>query len=65
MIVYGCIANKLNKKEMRDISIKETNKILKEKEIILKSLPGYGNTELKKKDMKSCEIGKLSVKIEE
>ena len=52
MIVYGCITNKLNKNEIDDISIKETNKILKEKEIILKSLPGYGNAELKKKDIK-------------
>ena len=35
MIVYGCITNKLNKNELKDISIKETNKILKEKGIIL------------------------------
>ena len=35
MIVYGCINNKLNKNELKDISIKETNKILKEKGIIL------------------------------
>ena len=30
MIVYGCITNKLNKNEIKDISIKEMNKILKE-----------------------------------
>ena len=51
MIVYGCITNKLNKDKIEDISIKEANKILKEKEIILKSLPGYGNVTLKKKDI--------------
>ena len=31
MIVYGCITNKLNKKEIEDISIKEATKILKKK----------------------------------
>ena len=31
MIVHGCITNKLDKKEIEDISIKETNKILKKK----------------------------------
>ena len=64
MIVHGCITNKLVKKEIEDISIKEANKILKKKEIILKSLPGYGNPELKKKDMKPCENGKLSIRVE-
>ena len=29
MIVYGCVTNKLNKNDIEDISIKETNKILK------------------------------------
>ena len=56
MIVYGCITNKLNKNEIEDISIKEANKILKEKEIILKSLPGYGNIRLKKKDILPFKI---------
>ena len=31
MIVYGCITNKLNKKEIEDISIKEATKILMKK----------------------------------
>ena len=35
IIVCRCITNKLNKNELKDISIKETNKILKEKAIIL------------------------------
>ena len=67
MIVYGCITNKLNKNEIEDISMKETNKILKENGIILKSLPGYGNTEVKRKDMKPCDNyvdDKLSIKVE-
>ena len=32
MIVHGCITNKLDKKEIEDISIKETNKILKKRD---------------------------------
>ena len=67
MIVYGCITNKLNKNEIKDISIKETNKILKEHDIILKSLPGYGNAELKRQDMKPCDTSvddKLSINVE-
>ena len=67
MIVYGCITNKLNKNEIEDLSIKETNKILKENGIILKSLPGYGNAELKKQDMKPCDNNvddKLSINVE-
>ena len=67
VIVYGCITNKLNKNEIEDISIKETNKILKENGIILKSLPGYGNTEVKRKDMKPCDNyvdDKLSIQVE-
>ena len=64
MMVYECITNKLNKKEIEDISVKEAHKILKEKEIILKSLPGYGNAELKKKDMKPYESGGLSIMVE-
>ena len=67
MIVYGCITNKLNKNEIKDISIKETTKILKEHDIILKSLPGYGNAELKRQDMKPCDTSvddKLSINVE-
>ena len=52
MTVYGCITNKLDKNKIEDISVKQANKILKEKEIILKSLPRYGNERLKKKDIK-------------
>ena len=52
MTVYGCITNKLDKNKIEDISVKQANKILKEKQIILKSLSGYGNARLQKKDIK-------------
>ena len=56
MIIYGCITNKLNKEKIEDISTtKHTNQLLKRNGIILKSLPGYGNAGLKKKDMKPVE----------
>ena len=52
MIVYGCITDKLNKKVLEDISTKQANQILNKSKIIVKPLPGYGNAELKKKDIK-------------
>ena len=55
MIIYGCITNKLNKEKIEDISAKHTNQLLKRNGIILKSLTGYGNAGLKKKDMKPVE----------
>ena len=60
MIVYGCITNKLKKEGIQDISTREANEILKTNKIILKSLPGYGNDELKKKDMKPVTNEKAS-----
>ena len=52
MIIYGCITNKINKSEIKDISTKELNKELSERKILVKSLPGYGNKGLKKKKKK-------------
>ena len=49
VIFYGCITEKLNKKEIEDISTKQANQILNKSKIIVKSFPAYGNTELKKK----------------
>ena len=49
MIIYGWITEKLNKKEIEDISIKQANQILNKNNIIIKSLPGYGNAALRKK----------------
>ena len=52
MIVYGWITDKLNNEGIEDISWKQTNQILNKSNITVKSLPGYGNAELKKKDIK-------------
>ena len=54
MIVYGCIAGTLNKKDLKDISIKQANQILNKKNITIDSLPGYGNMGLNKKEVKPC-----------
>ena len=49
---FGCITDKLNKEGVRDISTKQANQILNKSNIVVKSLPGYGNAELKRKDIK-------------
>ena len=49
MIAYGCITDKLNKTVVEEISTKQANQILNKNGIIINSLPGYGNAELKKK----------------
>ena len=41
IIVYGCITEKLNQKQIEDISTKQANQILNKSSIIVKSLPGY------------------------
>ena len=63
MIVYGCIADKLNKKCLEDISTKQANQILNKSNRIVKSLPGYGNAELKKKDIKLSVTEKPFIKL--
>ena len=63
MIVYGCITNTLDKNKIEDTSIKEANKIINENKIMIKSLLGYGNAELKKKDM-PFENRKLSIRVD-
>ena len=55
MIVYEYI---------EDISINKAMSILKEKDILIKSLPGYGNLGLKKKDIKPF-VSEFSIKINE
>ena len=64
MIVYGCITNKLNKKRIEDISLNKAYTVLKEKDICIKSLPGYGNLGLRKTDIKPYD-DKMSIKIKE
>ena len=62
MIVYGCITNKLNKEPIKDISSNRINAILNEKNILIKSLPGYGNSKLRKRDIKPY-IDECSIKV--
>ena len=64
MIVYGCITNKLNQKRIEDISLNKAYTVLKEKDVPIKSLPGYGNLGLRKKDIKSHN-DTISFKIKE
>ena len=63
MIVYECITDKLNKGGLEHISTKQANQILNKSNISVKSLPGYGNAELNKKDIKSCIKEKTFIKI--
>ena len=43
MIIYGCMNGNLSSKTFDDISNNKVNTILKEKDINIKSLHGYGN----------------------
>ena len=63
MNVYWCITEKLNKDETEDISTKQANQILSKNEIIVKSLPRYGNAELKKKEIKPYIKEKTFIKV--
>ena len=64
MIVYGCTTNKLSKEPIKDIETNRAMSIFKEKDILIKSWPGYGNLGLKKKDIKPF-VNECSVKINE
>ena len=55
MIIYSCTTNKLDSENIADITTKHANQFLKRNGIILRSLPGYGNPGLRKKDMKPVE----------
>ena len=63
MIIYGCITEKLNKKEIEDISTKQAHQILNKNNIIIKSLPGYGNAGLRKKETKPYVKEKPFIKV--
>ena len=64
MIAYGSITNKLSKKPIKDILLNKAMSILKEKDILIKSLPSYGNLGLRKKDIKHYVI-ECSIKVNE
>ena len=64
MIIYGCINGKLKDKQIDDISINKSHGILKEKDINIRPIPGYGNRGLRKKDFKPyVENNQCSIKI--
>ena len=63
MIVYGCITEKSNQKQIEDISTKQANQILNKNNIIVKSLPGYGNAEWRKKEIQAHVKEKSFVKV--
>ena len=67
MIVYGCMNGKLKNKVVDEISVKKAYTILRENNVTVKSLPGYGNMGLRKKDIKpyveNKSDGKSSVNI--
>ena len=52
MIVYGCMNGKLKNKVVDEISVKKAHTILRKNNINFKSLPGYGNMGLRKKNIK-------------
>ena len=63
MIVYGCMTGTLNKKDLEDISKKQTKQILNKNSITINSLPGHGNLGLKKKEIKPCVKEKTFIKV--
>ena len=63
MVVYGCVADKIIKMGLQDITKKEANQILNADKIKIKTLPGYGNLGLKRKEILACTNNKPSVKV--
>ena len=63
MIVHGHIIDKINKIRVEDIQKKEANQILRQNKILVKSLPGYGNIGLKKKQIVTCANTECFIKI--
>ena len=63
MIIYGCMNGKLKNKIVDEISVKNAHTILRENDINLKSLPGYGNMGLRKKDIKPYVENKSNEKL--
>ena len=54
---------KLKNKIVEDISFKRALTILKEYNVTIKSLPGYGNMGLRKKDIKAYKENKSDQKL--
>ena len=56
---------KLSKKPLEDISSNNALNILKDKEISIKSLPGYGNSKLKKRYIINQHETECSIKLKD
>ena len=52
MIIYGCMYGKLKNKIVDENSVKNAHTILRENNINIKLLAGYGNMGLRKKHIK-------------
>ena len=66
MIIYGCMNGKLKNTQIDDIFLKKSHSILKEKNINIELLIGYGNLGLKKKDLKPyLENDNCSIKLKD
>ena len=63
MIVYGCVTDKINKMGLQYITKKEANQILNASKIKIKTLPGYRNMGLKRKEILACTNNELSIKV--
>ena len=63
MIVYGHFINKINKISVEDILKKEANQILRQNKILGKSLLGYRDIGLRKKEIVTCANTECSIKI--
>ena len=63
IMVYGCMNGQLKNKVVDEISVKRANTLLRENNINIKSLPGYGNMGLRKKDIKAYVENKSNEKL--
>ena len=63
MIVYGYMNGKLSKEPLKDISVSTAMNVLKDRKINIKSLPGYGNSGLKKKEILNKNKSECSIKL--
>ena len=63
ILVYGHITDKISKMGLQDITKKEANQILNKNKIQIKTLPGYGNMELKRKEILACTNNEPSIKM--
>ena len=63
IIFYGSITEKFDKKEVEDISIKQPSQILNKDNITVKSLLGYGDAGLRKKEIKPAVKEKTLIRV--